>query len=96
MAVLRCQPQAAKLLQKILSTHAWPVHVVQNPGYLLMPTSLGLMRRALQFALHVQVAVAPAIRPSGLYAIPNSAIRHDKTHPKALCTSKGSCLDSMW
>ncbi|WP_233153010.1 hypothetical protein, partial [Motiliproteus sp. MSK22-1] len=46
-----------------------PVHgqfVIQNLGYLSMPTSLGLMYEAFQSNLHCWDAVAAAIRTSGL------------------------------
>jgi hypothetical protein len=69
---------------------------VQNPGYLSVPTSIGLMPEALQLTYSTQVAVAAAIRTTGLYAIPDSACRHGKNQPNARCTSNGSRRLSMW
>ena len=48
MAVF-CQPQAAKPLQKNHSAHAWPSRLFRARATLnRVPTSIRLMRRALQ------------------------------------------------
>ena len=95
MAIRHCQPQVASPLQKIQSARTWPVRMYRTWAILKMPSSIELMYEAFQFILHYQVAVTGAIRPSGLDAIPYSALRHGITQPKARCTSKGSCLVSM-
>ena len=68
---------------------------VQNPGCHLAPTSFGLMSEALQLTYRIQVAMAAAIKTTGLCAIPNTACRHGKTHPNARFTSNDSWRLSM-
>lgn len=68
---------------------------VQNPGYLSVPTSIGLMPEALQLTYSTRCAVATAIRVPGLDANPFLACRHGNTQPNALVTLNGSWRLSM-